>query len=187
MGTQGQFDGSSRGPDEIVFHVFDSLIPLSLAVNAKIFRLRPGFEPDRRVLDIGSGAGFPGLVIASAINCHVTLVESRRKRASFLTSAAIEMGLRNVTVETGRAESLKLRDGFDLVTARAVGVQADVFRIAGPALHLGGVLMLYLSAEQKLDEAAASANGLTDSTVLGYELRHGKESASRAVAIWTRR
>ena len=62
------------------------------------------------MLDIGSGAGFPGLVIAAAINASVTLVEARRKRATFLTEAVIEMGLKNVRVECARAESLELRD-----------------------------------------------------------------------------
>jgi len=131
-------------PHEIVFHVFDSIIPISLAVTSKILRLG-GFDRERRFLDIGSGAGFPGLVIASAINAQVTLVESRRKRATFLNEAIIEMGLRNAHVETMRAESLDVRAGFDLMTARAVGIPVDLFKLAGRALHPGGVLMLYIS------------------------------------------
>jgi 16S rRNA (guanine527-N7)-methyltransferase len=150
-------------PDEIVFHVFDSIIPVSLVVNSKILRLG-GFDRERRFLDVGSGAGFPGLVIASAINAHVILVESRRKRASFLNEAIIEMGLRNAHVETMRAESLDVRDGFDLVTARAVGSPAEMFKLAGRALHPGGVLMLYISAAQNFDATrdAARASGLVD-------------------------
>ena len=121
-----------QDPDEIVFHVFDSIIPISLAVSAKILRL----EPDaHRVLDIGSGAGFPGLVIAAAINAQVTLVEARRKRATFLSEAAIEMGLQNVRVECARAESFDVRDSFDLVTSRAVASPAALFEIAGRALR----------------------------------------------------
>jgi len=175
-------------PDEIVFHVFDSIIPVSLVVNSKILRLG-GFDRERRFLDIGSGAGFPGLVIASAINAHVILVESRRKRASFLNEAIIEMGLRNAHVETMRAESLDVRDGFDLMTARAVGSPVDMFKLAGRALHPGGLLMLYISAAQNFDATreAVRASGLADEAVAGYDLRHGSEVMNRAVATWVRR
>ena len=130
-------------------------------------------------------------MIAAAINAQVTLVEARRKRATFLSEVAVEMGLRNVHVECARAESLDVRDRFDLVTARAVGNPAGIFEIAGRALHQGGVLMLYVSADQKFDDAAsvvaASAAGLVDGSVAGYDLRHGRNVMRRAVATWTRR
>ena len=174
-------------PDEIVFHVFDSIIPVSLAVSSKILRLGRA----HRVLDIGSGAGFPGLVIAAALNAQVTLVEARRKRATFLSEAAIEMGLQSVRVECARAESLDLRDSFDLVTSRAVAANpVGLIEIAGRALRLEGVLMLYVSADQKFDEgagAAAAASGLADAAISGYDLRHGKQTMHRAIATWTRR
>jgi len=174
-------------PDEIVFHVFDSIIPVSIAVSAKILRLSARLDRQRRFLDIGSGAGFPGLVIAAAINAQMTLVEARRKRATFLTEAAVEMGLRNVRVQCARAESLEFSDGFDLVTARAVGNPAGIFEIAGRALHPGGVLMLYAGAEQKFDDDSAAAAGLIEPSVAGYDLRHGRQITRRAVATWIRR
>jgi len=173
--------------DEIVFHVFDSIIPVSIAVASKRLRLSPRLDRERRFLDIGSGAGFPGLVIAAAINAQITLVEARRKRATFLSEAAVEMGLRNVRVECARAESLDVSGGFDLVTARAVGNPAGIFQIAGRALHPGGVLMLYASAEQKFDDGAAAASGLVDGSIAGYDLRHGRQVTRRAVATWVRR
>jgi 16S rRNA (guanine(527)-N(7))-methyltransferase RsmG len=178
-----------RDPDEIVFHVFDSIIPVSIAVSSKILRLGNRMDRERRFLDIGSGAGFPGLVIAAAINAQVTLVEARRKRATYLSEAAVEMGLRNVHIECSRAESLDVRDGFDLVTARAVGNPRGLFEIAGRALRPGGVLMIYISADQKIeDEAgAAAASGLLDGAVSGYDLRHGRKMMRRAVAMWIRR
>ena len=178
-----------RDPDEIVFHIFDSIIPVSIAVSAKILRLTNRIDRERRFLDIGSGAGFPGLVIAAAINAQMTLVEARRKRATYLNEAVVEMGLRNVHIECVRAESLDVRDGFDLVTARAVGNLAGLFQIAGRALRPGGVLMIYISADQKFDEeaGAAAASGLVDGAVSGYDLRHGRQMMRRAVATWTRR
>ena len=67
---------------------------------------------------------------------------------------------------------------------------AALFEIAGRALHREGVLMLYVSADQKFDDAAhakAAAVGLVEGTISGYDLRHGKQTMRRAVATWTRR
>ncbi len=129
-------------------------------------------------------------MIAAALNASVTLVEARRKRATYLTEAAIEMGLHNVRVECVRAESLDVRDGFDLVTSRAVGNPAALFEIAGRALRVEGVLMLYVSADQKFDDdalAAASRAGLFDGIRSVYDLRHGRDVFNRTVATWIRR
>ena len=186
-GSKVNLTANPTDPHEIVFHIFDSLIPISLAVTSKILKLRLPSEPERRIADIGSGAGFPGLVIAAALNAHVTLVESRRKRASFLETAAMEMGLRNVRVEAGRAESMAVGNGFDLVTARAVGNPSELFKIAGRLLHLGGLLMLYATGAQRFKQDDARAAGLIDETVLTYDLRHGNAESNRAAVIWTRR
>ena len=176
-----------QDPDEIVFHVFDSIIPISIAASSKILRL----DRAHRVLDIGSGAGFPGLVIAAAINAHVTLVEARRKRATYLSETAIEMGLHNVRVECARAESLDLHEQFDLITSRAVGNSAALIELAGRGLRReGGVLMLYVGADQKVDEAGttkAASAGLVEGTVSGYDLRHGRVTVQHGIATWTRR
>jgi len=184
-GTKINLTAHPKDPDEIVFHVFDSIIPVSIAVASKIVRI----GGTHRVLDIGSGAGFPGLVIAAAINAHVTLVEARRKRATFLSEAAVEMGLHNVRVECARAESLELGENFDLVTSRAVASPSALFEMAGRALRKEGVLMLYVSSDQKFDDdsGAAAAAGLFDRAISGYDLRHGKETMHRAIATWTRR
>ncbi len=185
-GPKINLTANPRDPNEIVFHVFDSIIPISIAASSKILRL----DRAHRFLDIGSGAGFPGLVIAAAMNAHVTLVEARRKRATYLSEAAIEMGLQNVRVECARAESLDVRDSFDVVTSRAVGDVPALFQIANRALRLEGVLMLYVTADQKFDdriEAKAAAAGLVDAQVAGYDLRHGRQVMRRAVATWTRR
>ncbi|MGA9724427.1 MAG: 16S rRNA (guanine(527)-N(7))-methyltransferase RsmG [Candidatus Binatus sp.] len=186
-GPKINLTANPRDPDEIVFHVFDSIIPISIATSSKILRL----DRAHRFLDIGSGAGFPGLVIAAALNAHVTLVEARRKRATYLSEAAIEMGLQNVRIECARAESLDVRDGFDVVTSRAVGDVPALWQIASRGLRLEGVLMLYVSADQKFEDAAsvaaASASGLVDRQVAGYDLRHGRQLMRRAIATWTRR
>ena len=83
-----------------------------------------------RVLDLGSGAGFPSLILAAACAADFTLLEARRKRASFLTVAAAEMGLANVRVEPSRTDSMTLEPVFDVVTARAFAEPAIVYRTA---------------------------------------------------------
>jgi 16S rRNA (guanine527-N7)-methyltransferase len=186
-GPKINLTANPQDPDEIVFHVFDSIIPISIAASSRILRL----DRAHRVLDVGSGAGFPGLVIAAAINAHVTLVEARRKRTTYLTETAIEMGLHNVRVECARAESLDLHEQFDLITSRAVGNPAALVDIAGRGLRReGGVLMLYVGADQKIDDATnakAAAAGLVEGAVSAYDLRHGRRTAQHAIATWVRR
>ena len=87
-----------------------------------------------RWLDIGSGAGFPGLVIAILSSFEVTLAEPRRLRAAFLTETVSALGLDDrVRVEQAKAESLKGR--YELISARAV---APVAALLSAAAHLAG-------------------------------------------------
>ncbi|HLI80363.1 MAG TPA: 16S rRNA (guanine(527)-N(7))-methyltransferase RsmG [Candidatus Binataceae bacterium] len=134
--------------EEIAFHVIDSLMPMVLASDPSS-ALFGQFERNREILDLGSGAGFPGLVLAAATPAHFTLVESRRKRASFLQVAAADMGLSNVTIEAKRAEQLDLECRYDLVTARAFGDPADFFAIAMRVLKRGGLAILYANPSQR--------------------------------------
>ncbi|MFN3959202.1 MAG: 16S rRNA (guanine(527)-N(7))-methyltransferase RsmG [Parvularculaceae bacterium] len=102
--------------------------------SAQLYRLIP---PDaRRLVDLGSGAGFPGLVLAAmgAPRLEVTLVESIGKKAAFLTAAAAAMGLSTVRVIPARIESLKVRTP-DVITARAL---ASLSTLCGYAVEIGG-------------------------------------------------
>lgn len=92
-------------------HFYDSLIPLKY-VNLNY----------KAIIDVGSGAGFPGLVIA-IINktAQVTLLEANQKKVHFLQSMVTKLHLDNVEVVNGRAESQnKLRESFDFAIARGV-------------------------------------------------------------------
>ncbi len=74
----------------------------------------------KNVLDVGTGAGFPGLVLAVAIEkSHFTLCEPLKKRATFLRFVVTMLGLSNVTVVSSRVEELESFE-FDLITSRAV-------------------------------------------------------------------
>lgn len=103
-------------------------------------------------LDIGSGAGLPGIVIACLVDGPVTLVEPRRLRAEFLQRAAAALDL-DITVHLSKVEALKGR--FDSITARAV---ASADRILSLSQHLAHsdtkwVLPKGKSAQSELAEA----------------------------------
>ncbi len=123
------------------------------------------------VLDLGSGAGLPGIVLAlQRPDVQVVLVESLARRAQFLTECVEALGLRNTLVRRVRAEELHGKLEVDVVTARAV---APVDRLAAwslPLLHTGGRL-LALKGEQaqaELDVARPTLVGLgaTSSSVV---------------------
>ena len=79
-------------------------------------------------LDIGSGAGLPGIVLAILRDDPVELVEPRKLRTAFLEHCAAELALSNITVHTAKVEHTRGR--VAVVTARAVGTLDTVFRIA---------------------------------------------------------
>jgi 16S rRNA (guanine527-N7)-methyltransferase len=129
-------------------HVEDSLQLLPL--------LPPG-----PLLDIGSGGGFPGLVLAAAEPGRpVALVESDKRKAAFLATAAARLGLPKVTVHAARAEDVAL-SGFPALTARAFAPLGQILRFAARFLAPGGLAILPKgrTAEPELD--AALADGWT--------------------------
>jgi 16S rRNA (guanine(527)-N(7))-methyltransferase RsmG len=148
-GSRMNLTAHPQDPEEIAFHVIDSLMPLVLAADPGNLLTRR-FAQSIEVLDLGSGAGFPGLVLAAASDAHFTLVESRRKRASFLQIAAAEMALHNVAIESRRAEDLGFAGRFDLVTGRAFGDVSEFFNLATSALKSGGLAILYANPSQRL-------------------------------------
>lgn len=113
-------------------HVVPSLLFLELK------RLQPGDH----VLDIGSGGGFPGMVIAiMEPTIQMTLVDSTAKKTKFLRHCVAELGLNNVTVITGRIEKLETVSGqYDHVTARAVAPLETLWAWAAPLLKRIGTL-----------------------------------------------
>lgn len=95
-------------------------------------------------VDIGSGAGFPGLVLAIlTAETSWTLIESREKRAEYLKYMVEDLDLGNVSVLHGRAEEIVrnetgIRECADLVTARAVGSFRVTLELAVPYMKVGG-------------------------------------------------
>lgn len=131
-------------------------LPESLAV-ARLLPAGPA-----RLLDVGSGGGFPGLVIGMARpDLTVTLVEATGKKARFLQDTA---GLLGVTADVigGRIEDLhdRLAGQFDLVTARAVAPLDVLVRWSLPALRPGGLLYA-VKGQHWNDELRAAERALT--------------------------
>jgi 16S rRNA (guanine527-N7)-methyltransferase len=105
---------------------------------------------DPALLDIGSGGGFPGLVLKVLLpDLETTLVEATQKKARFLAEICRKLDLRGVTVIAARAEALsnrstsffrpEFRHHFEWVTAKAIGSLADSTRFAAPFLRVDGV------------------------------------------------
>lgn len=116
----------------------------------------------RTVLDVGTGGGFPGLVIAIVRpDLEVHLLDSTRKKTDFVREVARDLGV-DVTVHTGRAEDLArppLLERFDVVTARAVAPLATLLEWIAPFLAPDGVLYA-VKGERWSDEVAAAAGAL---------------------------
>jgi 16S rRNA (guanine527-N7)-methyltransferase len=155
-----------RDPREGVdVHVADSLVALDL----------PVVRAARRIADLGSGGGFPGLALAIALpETRVALVESVGRKCAFLAAAAAELGLDNVEVVNARAESWE--DGLDaqqLVAARALAALPVLVEYAAPLLEVGGSLVAWKgrleTAEEADGRAAADALGMSAPEAIAVE------------------
>jgi 16S rRNA (guanine527-N7)-methyltransferase len=152
-------------------HVADALVALDL-------------EPvrfARRIADLGSGAGFPGLVLAAAApEAEVSLVESVRRKCAFLERAIVAMGLDNVTVVCERAEAWTAGlAAQDIVTARALASLNVLVEYAAPLLRDGGTLVAWKGRRNEREEAdavaAAMQTGLAPVEIRSVEPWSGAE------------
>jgi 16S rRNA (guanine527-N7)-methyltransferase len=120
----------------------------------------PLLEAPPSLADIGSGAGFPGLVLAAALpSSHVTLFESQRRHAEVCERLRSAAALRNVDVVNERVESVAARGSFDVVTARAVASLAVLVEYAAPLLVDGGQLVAWKGARDAAEELGGEEAG----------------------------
>ena len=97
------------------------------------------FVPTGNLLDVGSGGGTPGIPLAIARpELTVTLLDSNTKKAAFLRQAAIELGLNNIAVHSGRVEQYHPDTGFAAITSRAFAELADFVSLSKHLLAPGG-------------------------------------------------
>ena len=113
-----------------------------------------------KLVDIGSGAGFPGLALKIACpELQVTLVESIKKKAAFLSQTVAKLGLVGIKVSDRRAEELgqdgAFREYFRLATARAVASLPVLLELALPLLEVGGYFIAYKGPEpeEEIDQS----------------------------------
>jgi 16S rRNA (guanine527-N7)-methyltransferase len=140
---------SVRCPSQAVdVHVADSLVALELEV----------MSGARAIVDVGSGAGFPGLALAVALEpAEVRLIESNMRKCLYLERAIAEVGVRNARVVRGRVEEWGDGEGSnDVVLARALAAQAVVVEYAAPLLRLGGTLADWRGKRARGEEEQAA-------------------------------
>ncbi|MDC0718601.1 16S rRNA (guanine(527)-N(7))-methyltransferase RsmG [Nannocystis bainbridge] len=138
-----------------------------------------GTRPEQRWLDVGSGAGFPALVVAACLEVQVTLIEPRERRASFLDMAVHQIGRRDCGVLRGHVEGASWRPvknggelvtpgSFDWASARAVFSPEVWVEVGRQWVKPGGVVVAHVRAETgvfagevgRVDDARWSIRGV---------------------------
>lgn len=123
----------------------------------------PAFDGARRVLDVGSGGGLPGIVIAiwarhAQPQMRVEMIDTVHKKTAFLTQVKAELGLSNAKVNTGRVEQFAPTDKFDVITSRAFAELGDFVSWSGHLLEEGG-RMLALKGQAETTQREALPDG----------------------------
>lgn len=170
--------------DAAVQHVADSL--------SLLLWVRERFRDGTRVLDVGTGAGYPAVPLAVARpDWHVTAIDSTGKKVAFLQEAALALGLANFSAVHARAEHWKTDSQFDVLTLRAVASLAEGLkkcrRLPGP----GGLIVFYKAArmdESEDREARRMADKLGFALIeqVEYELRDASGALPRRLWIYER-
>ena len=144
-------------------HYTDSLAPL---INRELF------PEGASMIDVGSGAGFPGLPLAIARpDMKVTLLDSLMKRIGFLDAVVKELGLANVKLVHSRAEDggrdARLREQYDIAVARAVAPLPVLCELLLPFVKVGGRMVCYKgpAADEELQAGAKAARMLGGAAV----------------------
>lgn len=148
---QSNLVGTKLKQDILIRHVIDSL---SIFKYSNYF-FTPCAGENFKILDIGTGAGFPGILISIFLkDRHVYLLDKKSKATNFLREAAHKLNLTNIYIIEGNAEYLghddKYRENFDIVLSRAVGKFNIVCELMLPFCKIGGKIVLYKS--KKLHE-----------------------------------
>ena len=145
----------------------------------------------KAVVDVGTGAGFPGLVLAILDpSAHITLLDSQGKRLDWLAEVVGELGLDNVTILQGRAEELGLdkeqRERYDTAVSRAVAALPVLAELCLPLVKPGGLFLAMKSnkTDEEIEAAAPIIQTLGGEPpfVMDYRLP-GSETYQRIVTV----
>ncbi|NLG33219.1 MAG: 16S rRNA (guanine(527)-N(7))-methyltransferase RsmG [Syntrophomonadaceae bacterium] len=162
--------------EDIARHISDSIEGMKLA----------SFQ-GKKVIDIGSGAGFPGMVLAICNPTGLfTLVESDLKKGWFLERVKSELGLNNVDLISKRVEEVgqdqKHRESFDFCTARAVAAISVLLEYGIPLLKVGGELLLWKGKKYLEEmEQAKKALQILGASVKGVYRYNSDENDKRVL------
>ncbi len=151
----------------------------------------PDWFAEKRAIDIGTGAGIPGMILKIALpDLHVTLLDSIQKRTNFLIEVASELELTGLEVINGRAEDLgqerEHREQYDVVVARAVARLAELAELTIPFAKIGGTVILPKSrgVEDEVTEAAAAAEVLGAAPAITLEVANPGDSPPDDMVYW---
>ncbi|MFN6570993.1 16S rRNA (guanine(527)-N(7))-methyltransferase RsmG [Dendronalium sp. ChiSLP03b] len=147
----------------------------------------PSLQEGASAIDIGTGAGFPGVPVGIVVpNCKITLMDSTKKKITFLEKVLTELALTNAKTIVGRAEEIgqqsQCRQTYDLALIRAVGAASVCAEYALPLLKQGGLAVIYRGnwTEEEttsLQNAVTQLGGVVESierfsTPLSTSIRH---------------
>ncbi len=156
-------------------HVLDSVAPWEYFKNAK------------RVLDAGTGAGFPGIPLSLVLpEVRFLLCESIQKKARFVDSAVEALHLPNVHVFPDRAEERALAQKPDIITARAVAPLHKLLELFSKPLKLGSELILYKGPEVEAEMAETKMARIRWEILTRYDLPDDM-GARTIVRVWFQR
>ncbi len=165
-------------------HVYDSVLPWQ------------HFADARRVMDVGTGAGFPGIPLAIVLpQTRFALVESVAKKARFLDTALEALDVPNATVFPQRAEELIASQKPDVITARAVAPMSRLMDLFGKFVKNGTRLLLYKGPDVEAELAEAVSRRMQAVVLSRYVLPDGMgertlielRAAARSAAATPRR
>ena len=132
------------------------------------------FAQARRVLDAGTGAGFPGLPLSLVLpDVRFTLAESTQKKARFVDNAVESLELGNVRVVSVRAEEAALSEKPDIITARAIAPLHRILDLFAKPLKQGARLILYKGPDIEAELAEARRHRVAAEVLCRYELPNG--------------
>lgn len=132
-----------RDPIEVVTRHFLDCAPLA------------AYAQGKTMVDVGCGAGFPGMPVALLSDANVTLLDSLGKRITFLNETIHTLGMENAQAIHARAEEFGHREMFDLATSRAVARLNVLAELSLPLVKVGGlfIAMKAVGSDEEIEEA----------------------------------